>query len=68
VCTLGHDGVFLGIQMLKSNKNYWGASNLEEKFEEKLDDDDAKLFQFFKIIWMKLPILNETHPNMWIKR
>jgi len=39
---------FLGISMLKSTKNNWGAPSLKEKFEEKLDD--AKLFQFLKII------------------
>jgi len=37
--------------MLESTKNNWGASNLKEKIEEKLDDD-AKLL---KIIWMKFP-------------
>jgi len=41
--------------MPKSTKNNWGESSLEKKFEENLDDD-AKLFQFFKIIQKKLPI------------
>jgi len=53
--------------MPKSTENNWRAQILKKKFEEKLDDD-AKLFQFLKINWMKLPILNEIHPNMWMKR
>jgi len=40
----------------------------KEEFEEK-SDDDTKLLQYLKIIWMKFPILNEIHPNiMWMIR
>jgi len=56
--------------MPKTTKDNWGTPSLKEKLEEKLEgklDDDAKLFQFLKIILMKLPISNETHPNMWMK-
>jgi len=35
--------------MPKSYQNNWGAQSLKENFKEKLDDD-AKLFQFLKII------------------
>jgi len=58
---------FFGIQTSNSIEINWDAPSFKEKFEEKLDDD-TKLFQFLKIIWMKLPILNETQPNMWMKR
>ena len=53
--------------MPKSTKNNWRAPSLKEKFEEKMDED-ARLFQFLKINWMKLPVFNESHPNMWMKR
>jgi len=52
--------------MPKISKKIWGAPSLEEKFGEKLGND-AKLFLFLKIIRMKLPILNEIYPNLWMQ-
>jgi len=49
--------------MPKSTLNNCRASSLKEEFDKELDDD-AKLLQFLYFLWIKLPILNEIHPNM----